>query len=365
VPETLAGETLTAASGAVVPHLRQAWERLAFDTGSIFATPAWAETWWRHLGPSGEMPLPVAVRDTQASLVALVPLYAWRRHPVRVVRLIGHGPGDLLGPIRASGQTTSAAVLMRLALDMVGWDVFIGDMLHGGVAWDRAFDIEEARPTGSPVIAIEGQGWDDILAGMSSNARQQVRRRERNLHRTFEVTFRLADDAARLERDLETLFELHRVRWGGRASDFAGKDAPFHRAFARVALERGWLRLWFLELDGVPVAVWHGFRFAGIESYYQAGWDPAFARHSVSGVLLAHTIRAAAEDGMSEYRMLQGDESYKYRYATDDEGLVSLVAGNGRNGAAVAAVGLGVRRYARTARTGAKRVRSPRRERSS
>jgi CelD/BcsL family acetyltransferase involved in cellulose biosynthesis len=186
---------------------------------------------------------------------------------------------------------------------------------------------------------------------MSSNARQQARRRERNLHRSFDVNFRLATDRQRLDDDIQALFRLHRLRWGDGTTDFGGKDAAFHRGFSRQAFERGWLRLWFLELDGVPVAAWHGFRFANVESYYQAGWDPAFARHSVASVLLGHTIRAAAEDRVDEYRLLRGDETYKYRYARNDDGLVSLVAANGANARRLTAVGLTTRRYARSART--------------
>jgi CelD/BcsL family acetyltransferase involved in cellulose biosynthesis len=351
--------TLTLASGAAVPDLQGTWDRLALETRSVFATPVWAETWWRHLGPAAPMPLPVAVRDAASSVVALVPVYTYRRRPVRVVRLVGHGPGDLLGPVSDPEHVAAAPILLRRALDMVGWDVFVGDVLSGGADWESELEIRLARPTGSPVLPLRGIAWEDVLGGMSSNARQQVRRRERNLHRAFKVTFRLADDPAVLERDLDTLFELHGRRWGGVGTEFSRHHAAFHRAFAREAVERGWLRMWFLYLDGVPAAAWHGFRFAGVESYYQAGWDPAYARYSVAGVLLAHTIRAAAEDGVDEYRLLRGEEAYKYRFASLDEGLVSLVAVNGRRGGIATAAGLRTGRYLRSASASIRLARFP------
>jgi CelD/BcsL family acetyltransferase involved in cellulose biosynthesis len=326
------------------------WDKLAHDARCIFATPLWATTWWKHLGPSGAMPWPVAVFDLRGDLVALVPMYTWKTRPLRVQRLIGHGPGDQLGPICVPGMTRSVSQLMRTALDFVGWDVFVGERLSGSEDWESALRLDEVSPTGSPVLPLDGRSWEEILAGMSTNARQQVRRRERSLRRSFDVQFRLADSAARLDDDLDSLFRLHGERWGRNASAYLGRDARFHRAFSHEAFQRGWLRLWFLELDGVPVAAWHGFRFAGVESYYQAGWDQAFARHSPASVLLVHTIRAAAADGMSEYRFLQGDEAYKYRYATEDEGLVSLVASNGRKSAAFVSAGMTLRRYAVSAR---------------
>jgi CelD/BcsL family acetyltransferase involved in cellulose biosynthesis len=41
-------------------------------------------------------------------------------------------------------------------------------------------------------------------------------------------------------------------------------------------------------------------------------------------VLTAHTIKAAIEDGVDEYRFLRGGEQYKYRFATHDLGLVTV-----------------------------------------
>ena len=91
-----------------------------------------------------------------------------------------------------------------------------------------------------------------------------------------------------------------------RGSDF--HDTAFHRELAREALARGWLRLWLLELDGRPIAAWHGFRVGPVASYYQAGRDPSYERFSVGFVLLAHSIRSAIAEGATEYRFGRGDE---------------------------------------------------------
>ena len=99
----------------------------------------------------------------------------------------------------------------------------------------------------------------------------------------------------------------------------------FHAQFARRALDRGWLRLWLLELDGRPLAAWYGFRYANAEWYYQSGRSLDAAAENVGFVLLAHTIREAINDGCSEYRMLRGGEAYKARFADCDAGLETVV----------------------------------------
>jgi CelD/BcsL family acetyltransferase involved in cellulose biosynthesis len=87
------------------------------------------------------------------------------------------------------------------------------------------------------------------------------------------------------------------------------------------------------------VAAWYGFRFAGAEWFYQSGRDPAYDRLSVGFVLMAHTIRTALEEGMREYRLLRGGESYKQRFSDGDAPVDTLVLPHGTAArAAVAAV---------------------------
>ena len=176
----------------------------------------------------------------------------------------------------------------------------------------------------SPLIDI-GQGWDAYLKSRSSNLRSQLGRKERKLQREHGLAYRLATGET-LERDMHSLFRLHGTRWGSEVSSaFAGARESFHLDFAASALERGWLRLWIAEVDDDrAVAAWYGFRFAGEELYYQSGRDPEWDRSSVGLVLLAHTIRAAAQDDISTYRMLRGGESYKDRFATGNQPVVTM-----------------------------------------
>lgn len=93
--------------------------------------------------------------------------------------------------------------------------------------------------------------------------------------------------------------------------------------------------------DGRPAAAWYGLRFAGVESFYQSGRNPADERGSVGFVLLAHTIREAINDGCSEYRFLRGSEAYKSRFTIADDGLQTVVVpGSARGRAAVGAIPL-------------------------
>jgi CelD/BcsL family acetyltransferase involved in cellulose biosynthesis len=298
-----------------------AWDALALRSGNVFATREWLRAWWTHLGRGDEILL--QLRHDVAT--AIVPLVVWRRGGLRVLRFAGHGPSDELGPIVAPEDRPVAADALRrwFSNNRRGADVLVGEYLPGS-GWGRMLGGRVLRRHASPVLRLDAPTWDDFLMARSRNFREQARRRVRTLARRRAVHFRRADDPERLAADVETLIRLHDARWGGRSSAFAGARAAFHAEFAAAALRRGWLRLWFLEVDGRAVAAWYGFRFAGRESYYQSGRDLDYDHLSVGTVLLLHSIRAALEDGIDEYRFLRGDEAYKYRFAVEDDGVETV-----------------------------------------
>jgi CelD/BcsL family acetyltransferase involved in cellulose biosynthesis len=291
--------------------LEEDWRELAGRGRNVFATWEWAGAWWRHFGEGREL----RVRHEPGSFV--LPLFLERQGPFRLLRFIGSGHSDEVGPVGDAARASAAFAEER------DFHLFLGDEMAPG--WAEPLGAKVVERTSSPVIELPST-WDDYLAARSSNFRSQVRSAERRLDR---ASYRLAT-AETLDADLDTLFRLHRARWPG-SHWFADAEA-FHRDFAAVALKSGWLRLWILGLGGVPAAAWLGYRFNGVESYYQAGRDPALQRERVGFVLLAHTIREALQDGMDEYRLLRGDESFKYRFATSDPGLETLARPNGALG---------------------------------
>jgi CelD/BcsL family acetyltransferase involved in cellulose biosynthesis len=321
---------------ASIDAISAEWDTLARESRNIFSTREWASTWWRHRAED-HVPLVFACRTDDGPLLAVLPLYLSATFPARVARFIGHGPADELGPICAPPSRAIGAKALQRILSLAEIDFLLAELLPCGYGWEADLGGRPLKVESSPTISL-ARGWDAYLASRSANLRQQVRRRERRLGREHAVTFRLASDAARLQDDLDIFLSLHLARWGKTRSAFLRWEA-FHREFAKIALERGWLRLWFLHLDERPVAAWFGFRFAGVESYYQAGRDPMRSDDAVGFVLLAHTIREAARDGMSEYRLLRGAEAFKRRFATADAGLgtFALVRGIRGRGARLAA----------------------------
>jgi CelD/BcsL family acetyltransferase involved in cellulose biosynthesis len=350
-PATVEPERFELERFTTLDAARGIWPALAERCGNLFASWEWVSTWWRHFGGGRSLVGSIA-RRPDGEPVVILPLYLLGARPLKILRFVGHGSGDWLGPIHAPGDGELAAEALRATLAATpDWDVFLADHLRSDRRSSQATAGMVIRREGFPILPFRKRTWDQLLAGRSSNFRQQVRGRERRLARAHELKYRLSSDPERLDADLDLLFKLHGARWAqDRSIAFTVARQAFHREFAHLALARGWLRLWVMELDAEPVAVWYGFRYAGIEWYYQTGRDPARDSASVGFVLLCHTIRAALEDGADAYWFLRGGEAYKNRFAEENPGLETVVAARNLRGRAAVAAASKSHRLPATAR---------------
>jgi CelD/BcsL family acetyltransferase involved in cellulose biosynthesis len=305
---------------------REEWSALASESDNIFWTWEWQSLWWRHFGRGRPLMLR-ALRDEERRLIAIYPWYLARRSPLRLARFLGHGHGDWFGPICRSADREAAARGLPRALESIGCDVFLGDHVPAQAAWADDLDAKVLRRMGYPVLRLATTSWEEFLASRSSNFRQNIRRFQRKYGNQHDVRFRRCTDPSRLHADLDTAFQLHKMSLAGhRECGYCGSSERFQREFAELAMARGWLRLRIMEIDGVPVGALHHYRFNGIEFAYQGGRDPSWNHASVGFAIEVEAVRSCVEDGAREYRFLDGNEDYKYRFATEDPGLETVLA---------------------------------------
>jgi CelD/BcsL family acetyltransferase involved in cellulose biosynthesis len=126
---------------------------------------------------------------------------------------------------------------------------------------------------------------------------------------------------------MDLVMELHNMRWrdrgGSDAFDTPGLVA-FHREFSRLALDRGWLRLYVLRLNRQPAACLYGFLYGPTFYFYQSGFDSAYQKQSVGLVSMGLGIQHAIEEGAEEYDLLHGDEEYKSHWSRESRELSRL-----------------------------------------
>jgi CelD/BcsL family acetyltransferase involved in cellulose biosynthesis len=307
-------------------ELEDDWRALAVLRENAFVTPEWFFAWHRQYGSERDLDV-VAVRGPDGTLRGVMPLTRDESAHPTALKVGGANLADHLHPVARGGaeEVEVAAVAGRkLGAEIDRWNAIVLNNVDLDAGWPRAMASAahvslasiSSRQTQMPYIRLP-ESWEAYLAGRSRNLRSQLKRKLRRLERGHEVRFRRTADVHELDRDLKTFFRLHDARWDprGGSSSKTERARAFHHDFSAAALKLGWLRLWFMEVDGEPVAAWYGWCLGSRYSYYLAGFSPRWSRASVGLLLLAHTVRAAIEEGAAEYDMLLGEERYKQRFA--------------------------------------------------
>jgi CelD/BcsL family acetyltransferase involved in cellulose biosynthesis len=305
------------------------WRRLAAVRGNAFITPEWYLA-TLHALHGDAVPAVAVARGSDGGVRGLLPFVDWpSARGRRLISFPGTQFGDLFHPVAEAGDDEEIAATAAPALARhlgARCQLELGRVDAGARWWRELARAWPGRMTAVPqpeeplpYITLEGLDWQQYLATRSGQFRNQVKRKMRSLERDHEVRLRRSVTADEVSGDLRALFDLHDARFEARedVSSIAGPEArDFHRRFAAAAHERGWLRLYLLEVDGAAVAAWYGWRVGGRFSYYQAGFHPSWSRYSVGFLLLAETVREAIEEGAIEYDLLLGDEAFKARFAT-------------------------------------------------
>jgi CelD/BcsL family acetyltransferase involved in cellulose biosynthesis len=315
--------------------LRSEWNSLLFASASAspFLTWEWLHTWWRHLAGSSKLRI-VAVRAGN-ELVALAPFRITSGTAyLPCLDMLGTGDAgsDYLDVIVRRGwedeALTALAQFVRqrhtaLRLTHLGPSA-VGERLAdrlGEDGWKRTITAGGT----CPYISLAGHSWESYLASLGASHRANLRRRLRALEQKFEVRFERVTTEAERRVAMPALMRYHARRFDDRGTAFATRATrAFHDDVTIRALERGWLRLYVLRLNGEAAAVMYGFFHNQTFYFYQHGFDDRYQQHSLGLVLMGMSIRAAIDEGAAEFDMLWGVEPYKFLWARDRRELRNI-----------------------------------------
>jgi CelD/BcsL family acetyltransferase involved in cellulose biosynthesis len=313
--------------------LRAEWTELLESSSSncIFLTWEWLSTWWKHLGGGRQLHL-IAVRQGR-ELIGLVPFMVnpprpGRLVPCRTIQFLGSGSvgSDYLDVIVRTGREAEALGALGRHLAAQGLMLDLAQVKRQSAAAvllaadleQHGWRVSEQAGDACPFIDLTGHTWASYLASLDARHRYNVRHRLDSLTKRFAMRFERVESEEQRRDALAALVQLHMHRWsarGGSTALYAESLVAFHEEFSRLALRRGWLRLYVMRLDERPVAALYGFRYGRAFCFYQTGFDPAYGRHGVGQVTVGLTIKDAIEEGAGEYDMLHGEEHYKFDWA--------------------------------------------------
>ncbi len=322
--------------------LNREWDELleSSDSNSLFLTWEWLYTWWRHL--AGDRRLSILAVRCRGVLAALAPCCLSspslaHRRLLPVLEWLGSGSvgSDYLDVIVRRGyedevRKALASCLTGERLALKWTQLKRGASRAAGVASalaESGWSVVEEKTNACPFIPLVGKSWDSYLASLGAEHRYNFQRKWKRLNRDFNVSFEQAGTPEQCGESIDLVIAQHNLRW----RDRGGSDAfhtpslvEFHREFSQVALERDWLRLFVLRLDGKPAACLYGFLYSRTFNFYQSGIDATYDKYSVGLVTMGLAIKSAIDEGAEEYDLLHGNEAYKSHWSRDSRELSRL-----------------------------------------
>lgn len=195
-----------------------------------------------------------------------------------------------------------------------------------------------------PTFSVElGTEYDVYLSTLSKKFRTNTVYAGRRLRRDFAYEDRAYSHGAEVADGMALFFKLHQQRWLSKRLPglfFNAGNRRFHQDLAGRLAVGDRLMLNIVSIDGRPASALYGFKYAGTYSYYLGGFDPDFAKYSVSSVLISDLISKAISEGATSFDFLRGEEPYKLRWGAARQPRFRLVAWRptvrGRLGARVA-----------------------------
>ncbi len=196
-----------------------------------------------------------------------------------------------LGPLRP--DSTVLTHLSRLAKE-----------LEGEVSCEQEDVTSQLELPGS---------WDEFLRALAGKQRHEIRRKLRRLDEAGKTSYRLVESSEELEKEMATFLRLFRSNRPDKAAFMTEQMASFFHSLVGGMAKDQILKLFFLDLDTLPVAAVMCFDYNSTTYLYNNGYDQRYSPMSVGLISKVLNIRASIERGMKRYDFLRGGEDYKSR----------------------------------------------------
>lgn len=323
----------------VFETLRAEWSELLTYVrhNRIFLTWEWQSTWWSAYHP-GDLCV-LVVRNDGGQLVGLAPWFIEQRVKTgRTIRSVGCvDVTDYLEVIvhQDFEEPVFEALATYLDANQARYDFidlcnipegspvlrFLPQLLQA-----NGFSVEIKPQEVCPVIDLP-PNWDAYLESLDKKQRHEIRRKIRRSEESGTNWYTVGP-----EHDLNAETEFFLRLMASASEDKARfladpQNVAFFRQIVPLLMERGWLQIAFLTVEGKHAAAYLNFLYANEVQVYNSGLDIEAAQGLSAGiVLLAYLIQYAIEHGYHRFDFLRGNEEYKYRMGAVDTYVMMLMA---------------------------------------
>lgn len=311
--------------GYKIGTLSQEWQALCSSTpvSEPFLNPEWPAAYLRFFAPAACLRL-FTVRD-QGELLAVLPLIEERARlrglPVRSLRApANHHSVHFEMAIRGGADRANAAAVQALAQYFSrnnSWDVMelpmhlqngaVGELTRAAQTCGLITETREAWrslqvPLNPSVVADAHEPW---LSGASTQFRKQIKRKWTQMETLGPLTLRRADGFDSVA--FEQFCAVEQSGWKGAAGTAIASNPQtlgFYESVARQPGQACALTMYFLDLNGSPIAAHFGLTQQGRYLLLKAGYDEAYAKFGPGHLLVNAVLHDLWQRGLQEFDFL-------------------------------------------------------------
>jgi hypothetical protein len=331
--------------------LKDEWNVLLnkMDSPCIFLTWEWMYTWWDYYlsGDKSCHLFILLISDQNSNLVGILPAY---------LRTCGIIPGIHYTRMRFLGSETESPDYLDIISEPSKTNLVLDDLFTyfknctGKIDYIEFTDINEESSSLSllaenskksnyycrayitsvcPYLKLPA-GYETLISSLSSKFRSNLNRYTKILMEKEGVIFNEVTGKNELQQMVDTLFLLHKKRWGkylNKSKFYSKNRMEFHSRLAAVLYDSSFLRLFYLSIKSDVIACLYCFDYRNKLYDYQKGFDPNCALKGAGIVLIGKSIEKCIHEQKVEYDFLRGKEEYKLRWTSDIRHTYSIETG--------------------------------------
>ena len=311
--------------------LETKWDDLVSKSDcTIYQTFEWQRTWWKYFGRGKRLHTLVFTQGDE--VIGIAPMHLEKLRIMGVplafaLKASGSEESDYIDILALPGERARVlrSFVEYMRTSELRYDFFeIRDVsetfrtlqLLPQYFGDAGFSVYTYRGSVCPQVGLP-PAWPDFLQRLGGNLRYQLKKKTDRLKRNFPTEIELTgNDDNEVDAAVRRFAVIHGKRWESLGYINAFKNdhfLAFHIEASQKFARRGWLRMFFLKVDGEYVAVNFDFNFHRRIYFYHgnAHASEEVMRYSPGFILRCAAIERGIAEGMETYDMLRGNEAYK------------------------------------------------------
>lgn len=232
---------------------------------------------------------------------------------------------DYTGLILAEQKLECLQAFLKYLYCQDGWDFINFNDIRGSSIMFKLltnkrdlfpkFELEVSARC--PYIEIPNS-IEKYMKSLSRNFRRNLKRCLRSLEKAHgKVELVEYFELGSLGETMEIFFKLHKKRWNLKGGSGVATLQKLRSVFmdrAELFAEKSWFGLFFLTVNGKPIAAKYTIKYGQKIYGCLSGFDPAYSCYSVGNLALLKLIEKCIEQEINEYDFMKGDESHKFNW---------------------------------------------------